>query len=507
MKVLQLVFISLTVTFMPLVAFAQLGGLIKKAKEKVAETSKKSPAQVVSSEANCDELAQKSYILTYLHFKFGSQQDKSFGGYGPERFLEKAKELDYPNLKKLLNTPGVCEGGSKEQLKAFEAKFLEDFKTRGVEGFNYMIDEAYKYSKSKFATEKPKAIEWIDSAVMQMQAVKLILPNEESVNTMEIEVMNAEKGIKGDVAKSESKIATGPMHIKYIDQIKFSSKPIVLGKENESDFKTSFSANEKIYGVAYFRAGINDLPGGARENQEIFAAVSADGQFVFGRAARDQFDMKISRRITKTDIEKNISAWTFELIADEFTSTSDYSWIFAEMMQKLSPRKHKIQLQMGDWNKGGSFTIDLSGVDLDKFVADAKVTAVKAEENIAKNRTLPSDWRQYDKGVFADSSLGLVSMKSILKTNLQALEVLKVVVLDYKNNPDWTIVKNEIDVPKFKASGTVGVAYKAKDNKCYFLTANFFRSYSGGGTYGELQVNRPVNNSYIFRLDCANVSK
>ncbi len=510
---------------MPILAFAQLDGLFKKAKEKVTEAVKKSPTktttqsqtpnttqQTNSSEVNCEDLDSKGSFTIELNFTRRSGNEKSFAGYGADRFLKSAQTLDYTNLKKtILNKSGVCEdevyGWRKKELIEFESKFLKDFNDRGIPGFNQIIDEAYKYSKSKFPTDKPKGIEWIDSAVMLIQAVKLILPNEESVNSMEKEVLDAEKGIKGDVVKSQSKVATGPMHLKYIDQIKFSNKPIILGKENEADFKTSFSASEKIYGVAYFSAGIKDLSGGARENQEIFAAVSADGTFVFGKANRDQYDMKIGRRITKTDLEKNISAWTFELIADEFTATSDYSWIFAEMMQSLSPRKHKIVLQMGDWNKGGSFTIDLSGVDLDKFVEDAKATSLKAEENIAKNRTLPTDWNNYDKNAFADRALSLPNMKAILKKDLQALDILKVVVLDYASNPDWTIVKNEINIPKFKGSSTVGVAYKAKDNKCYFITANFFRTYEGGGSYGEIQVNRSVSNNYIFRLDCSNVNK
>jgi hypothetical protein len=522
MKVLKLSLVIITLLAMPLLVSAQLGGLLKKAKEKVADAAKKSPTtnptpnitqQTNSSDVNCDDLRIKGSYTLELNFRRQSYNDKSFGGNDADRFMKNAQTLDYLNLKKtILNKPGVCEddayyGGRKRELIEFESKFLKDFNDRGVSGFNQIIDTAYKYSKSKFSTEKPKGIEWIDSAVMLIQAVKMILPNEESVNAIETEVLNAEKGIKGDLAKGQSKITTGPMHLKYIDQIKFSSKPIVLGKENENDFKTSFSANEKIYGVAYFRAGIKDLSGGAGENQEMFATVSADGQFIFGRGSKDQYDMKIGRRITKTDIEQNISAWTFELIADEFTATSDSVWIFAEMMKTISPRKHTIKLQMGDWNKGGSFTIDLSGVDLDKFVEDAKTTAFQAEENIAKNRTLPSDWKQYDKSVFADRALSLPLMKGYLQIGFEALEILKVVVLEYKSNPDWTIVKNEIDVPKFKASSTVGVAYKAKDNKCYFTTANFFRTYEGGGSYGNIQVNRSTNSAYIFRLDCSNVNK
>jgi hypothetical protein len=35
----------------------------------------------------------------------------------------------------------------------------------------------------------------------------------------------------------------------------------VPGKENEADFTTSFSASDKIYGIFYFKAGVNDLNG------------------------------------------------------------------------------------------------------------------------------------------------------------------------------------------------------------------------------------------------------
>ncbi len=548
MKKMKTLFNLVLMLCLPFLVEAQFGGLLDKAKKKAADkvnekankvedkvidkvtnggsnsTTSNAPAANGSSTGNsngktvnpvsntpttlnCDDLSGKSMNILYLHFELKSNDSKSFGNYDAERFLKEAKELDYANLKPFVNSSVDCANKSdKETLKAFEAKFLADFKARGIWAFNHFIDQAYIYSKSKFDVEKVKGIEWIDAAVMQMQAVKLILPNAKEVLDMEAEILKAERNIKGDIKRKEDAVATSAMHIKYKDQIMFSNKPIVLGKEVESDFQTSFKPGEKIYAVAYFKAGIKDLPSGAKEDQVIFATTWADGDGLFGQGPEYPNDNKIGRRLTQAEVDKNISAWTFELIADANTTTSLMPWYFADMLSRLSPRKHEINLMMGDWNKGGSFTIDLDGIDLEKNLAEAKAYSEKAAEIIANNRTIPEEWKAYTKKSFKDPSLNLAAMKSLLKQDYSDIvEVLRVVILANTDEQEWTIEKNELDIPKFKYSLAVGVVYKSKNGKCYFMTADFHRVYEGGGSYTGLKVNWLTGK--MTMIGCANVNK
>jgi hypothetical protein len=550
MKPMKTLVSTIFILCLPFLADAQFGGLLDKAKKKVNDkvnekvnkaedkiidkatnsstnsnsgttpsngtsssnnttTSNKSE-QPVSNAAkgyNCDDLRGKSMNILYLHFELKSNGNKSFGFYDAERFLKEAKELDYINLKPFLNSSTECTNKSdKETLKAFEAKFLADFKARGIGAFNHFIDQAYIYSKSKFDVEKRYAIEWIDAAVLQMQGVKLILPDVKEVLEMEAEVLKAEKNIKGDKAKKEAAVSKSAMHLKYMDKIMFSNKPIVVGQENEADFKTSFKPGEKIYAVAYLKAGIKDLSGSAKEDQTIYATTWADGSGLFGQSFEYANDNRVGRKLTKAEVDQNMAVWTFELVADEKTATSPIPWYFADMIKNLSPRKHAIQLLMGEWNKGGSFEIDLDGIDLEKNVADAQAYSIKAAEMIANNRTIPDEWKKYTKKSFNDPALNMGAMKSLLKQDYSDIvEVLRVVVLANTDYEEWTLEKSELDIPKFKYSPAVGVVYKSKDGKCYFMTADFRKIYEGGGRYTSPKVNW-LNVDKVM-IGCANVNK
>jgi hypothetical protein len=515
-------------------ATAQINGLLNKTKNKTIDKINDKVKEKVNEPAStnnntsgnfseknstdktiydCNEISQKASIAGYLKFRLESESSNDFYGYGADKFLENAKNLDYQNLKSLLQNNLDCPANKKdiENLKDFGTTFEKDFTDNGIKGFNQIIDGAYKYiaefNKFKDPNTRQKSFNWIDAAVTQIEAVKLILPNNKPVLDMEQEIIKAEKKIKGDVKKKESLAATSPIHLKYNNKIVFSNKPIIVGKENEADFKTSFNAGEKIYAMAYFTAGVNDLLGGAKEDNRIYASVEIDGQAVWGRGDYKQLDNNVGRQLTKTEIDKNISAWAFELIADENTTTSTIPWAFAEMLESVSPRKHTVVLNMNAWNKGGSFTIDLDGIDLEKQVQEAKAYSIKAADIIANNRTIPEEWKTYTKNSFKDPQLTLPKMKAQLKEDYNDLvEVLRIVILANNDWKEWDIVKDDIlNLPKYMATPNVGIVYKAKDGKCYFTIGNFYKTYKGGGQYGSLTASCFTGG--ITQIGCANANK
>lgn len=524
---------------LPSVSSAQFGVLLNKAKQKVSQKANEKVSQKIENTSNannsstntssnstttatsnngdantdaCTYIGQKMYISQYLNFKLASTNSNDFYDYGADRFLENAKALEYEKLMELLKTNLDCPANTKDivVLKNFGANFTKDFMDNGIRGFNQIIDKAYSYMNEfnnfKSPLSKKNSFEWIDAASKQIQAVKLILPNNKDVLEMEQEVAKAEKKLKGDVVKKEATVATSPIHLKYKDQIVFSNKPIILGKENEADFKNNFNVGEKIYAMAYFTAGIKDLSGGAKEDNRIYASVTADGNAVWGRGDYKQQDNNVGRTLTKAEIDKNISAWAFELIADENTTTSTIPWAFAEMLASISPRKHTIALSMNEWNKGGSFTIDLDGVDLTKQVADAKAYSIKAADIIANNRTIPEEWKAYTKKSFKDAELNVPKMKAQLKVDYNDLvEVYRIVILANNDEKEWEVVKNEFDIPKYMTTPYVGVLYKAKDGKCYFTMGNFYKTYKGGGQYGTLTASCFTGGS--TQIGCMNVNK
>jgi hypothetical protein len=514
----------------PRFANAQFDGLLKKVKDKAVEkatqagtkakdklvdkaldagTNMVTNAATSKSVDICEQLQQQSSNINYLNFKLASKSAYDFGGYGVDRFVENAQKVDYPNLKKQIASSNTadCED-LKERLMGFEAKFTNDFKTNGITGFNQMIDRAYQEHKLGNPTGKDAAAVWIDAAAQQIAAVKLVLPDHADVLAMEANVQKAEKSIKGSISKQIAASSTGAMHAKYAGKMKFSNKPIIPGKENEADFKTKFAPGEKIYGIAYFKKGIKQLPGGAKEDDWIYADVSSNGEPLFGTADIGEYNNMIKRRLTKDDVKNNITAWTFELIADEKTTTSSIPWLFAEMIEKLSPRKHTISLGMADWNDGGSFEIDLNGVDMEQLVPNAKAMSQKAAALAGQNRSVPDDWKKYDKGNFSDPQLSTAKIKEMLKNKLSnCQEVLRVHLIEYKGEPDWTIQKNDLDIPIAKNTADIGYVYKAKDGNCYMSYAYCVRTYSGGGQYEPVKIRVSDDESKYLLINCANAMK
>ncbi len=500
-------------------ATAQPGGFLKKAKDRL-ENKVQQKTTVANSNTGkdgdedfCNRLRRQLYYTTYLNFNFtdnGGTPPYCFDGYLPQRFEESVKSFDFTNLKKEVKTANSSDCSAlRQELLSFETTFIRDFETRGKTQFNYVIDEAYKKSKSKVAEEREKGAEYIDSLYKQLMSVKMILPDNTEVLAMEAEIVKAGKAIKGDMAKKMSAVSTSAVHTKYAGQIMFSAKPIIPGKENEADFTTKFKPGDKIYAAAYFKAGVRDLPGGAKENQFIYANVFVDGEAVVGRGDATSSNIYVQRRLSKAEVDKNISVWTFELVADENTATSTAPWVFAEMIASLSPRKHRVELSMGEWNKGGSFEMDLEGTDMDKVIENAKNISIKAQEKIAATRTAPEEWKQYDKKAFADPALSMANMKAIIKRDFdRCAEILRIQFIAYKNEAEWEVRKNEFDIPLYKTSCNVAIIYKDKDGKCYISPSeNFIRRYTGGGQYDGIRISFSEDRLNYISINCANANR
>ncbi len=278
-------------------------------------------------------------------------------------------------------------------------------------------------------------------------------------------------------------------HKKYVNKIKFSNKPIVPGQENESDFKDNFGAGEKIYAVAYLKSGIKTLSPNIKEGDYIAAMVVApNGQPLFGRGEADSYDFKIQRKVTQAEIDQNITAWAFELIADEKTATSTIPWVFAEMLTSADVTAvSKLSVQMSDWNDGGTFTIDLTGVDRAQLVTAAKEYTANAIAAAVSTQGLPKEWNNYNSKGFDDPALSTANIKKFIKRDFRnCAEVLKVKLIANEGANEWKVTKNEMDLPKSKVSLAVGFVYKSTDGNCYFKECYFVRDYEGGGSYGEI---------------------
>jgi hypothetical protein len=67
----------------------------------------------------------------------------------------------------------------------------------------------------------------------------------------------------------------------------------------------------------------------------------------------------IKGKLEVSEVEKNISVLPFEIIADQTVDTSTTSeQFFNTYFKGLSPRKHTLKLNLGNWNSGSEFELD-----------------------------------------------------------------------------------------------------------------------------------------------------
>jgi hypothetical protein len=236
--------------------------------------------------------------------------------------------------------------------------------------------------------------------------------------------------------------------------------------------------------------------------------VAPNGQPLIGKADGDQFDFKIEHKLTQAELDQNITAWTFELIADEETATSTIPWLFAEMLMSPDVTKPvcEIKLNMGTLNKGGSFTINLKGIDIKKMIADAKQYTAKAKQAFVNAEGLPKEWKNYNATSFSDPNLSIANIKKYIKRDhINCAEVLKVKMIFQQGSVEWQVKKDEYNQPIKKFSEAVGFVYKGKDGNCYVEECYFEKDYEGGGNYGQIKTYIiGISGKNGKQINCAN---
>lgn len=133
----------------------------------------------------------------------------------------------------------------------------------------------------------------------------------------------------------------------------------------------------------------------------------------------------------------------------------------------------------------GEFDYKFSEDDVEKiFANDDKVT-----------ETIVANAFRYDKmppvfsnpGKLTDPNATQAKIAAILKRDLPKRQILKWVAETY-DGTYWHIAKDDYGLPRYKYFNPhIWMAYKM-DGKCYIGNVTLRQVYSGGGTYGPLQV-------------------
>ena len=151
-----------------------------------------------------------------------------------------------------------------------------------------------------------------------------------------------------------------------------------------------------------------------------------------------------------------------------------------------------------------SFDFTFSESDIAAIMNNHKAAIKRMDENAANAFA-------YDKmpavfsnpGKLTDPAATTARVSAILKRDLPGRAIIKFVAEQY-NGAYWSIAKDDFGLPRYKYFNPhIWMAYKA-GGKCYVGFVTLRQVYSGGGTYGPLQVAWTSTKDDRL-IDCAKV--
>ncbi len=440
-------------------------------------SSTKSPVSTLDEEYN--NFVAEKYALIQSYEANLNTSNLERGNINPEKHLASAKKLDYPaTLKKLQEKQkkGLTknEAYHYDIVLGYGKKYQTVFDNVIKGTINRYIEDGYLKKKNS-----PKeAVEQIKRAQNIAQAALYINPKNETAKRLKADADNALQDIGGDY----DKLFTSDFHKENAGKILFSKQPIIPGEEDPNQFTTDFTVRDNIYAMAYKDQKITG--GGSKYLLQI------DGgnyeHIMFKHNEEDE-----GKTVYPIEIIPKVDKAIHGIDAKQF----------ARVFSRLSPRNHSIKIEFE--GTVGTFNINLAGMDAEKLKANAETATKNAQDNYAKNRRLPKEYKQQSQK-FSDQELSHANMKSILKKKwLNCDHIMKLIVLGDGTADDWLIYKNEVDIPTYKLTypGIIAL-YKGKDGWCYTVKKiGFKRDYLGGGKYSKVKLS---HGGVHTKIDCKN---
>jgi len=412
-----------------------------------------------------DYCAKKTEYLTGLTDNSGLSSNAKSQTSNPgnvHEYYKNAKDLNFQEVKGKVKT---TDESACQYLKEFEKEYTNYFNSKLQSLLNDFIEYTYQISK----TDKTGAADAIKVGEELSDASLLIIPDNTTAIDLNKQIKELKIKVCGEAYAAFSKF---PLHQKYMDKIVFSKKPIIYGKENEADFTNSFTGQDKIYGMVYLKKDIKTLNDGK------------DMDYIFFKMYIDGNESNWQPRKNLTAVDQTMKYWQFEIIPDPAEATGITAKDFMGAFKDISPRKHKIHVDMGDWNSGSDFELDWSNANVEQLEANANLAVEKAETNMAKKRQLPEEFIQPSKP-YKDVELSQVNLTKMFKTVIPDCAQILKIHTDPGAYPEWNIVKNDINIPTKKGTASpIWVVWKTTDNLCWFTEAIWVeKAYEGGGKY------------------------
>jgi len=417
-----------------------------------------------AAEAKGDE--EKKYfsdLWTKMISIYSSGRDIQPGITG-KVYYERVKEfnLDEYNQKKSTATGAPAKGYITSIDKA-----LADYDEYLIRADRLKWNVTELMTKSRVAANPQQKMDLLEQAKYECEAVLILSPNNDPFKKKLLEINK----LLGNAAGEASKFFTSDFHKQNLNKIVWSSKPLVIGKENEmsSFIKSEFKTGEYIFGTAYLGVNASDAMNG---NTNLRVRIKVDNGTAVWGGDLSYFELPLTAQ-GKSYIQ-------FALLPDAQWLKDNYAPYIAEENWTISyflddlvrggDISHTINCELiFPTNKIRNIESELS-LDLNSGITEIKTMATKLHDEMMASRTLPK------------AGMKNAAMEQQMVTALNKLgwkeNFTKVVI----NSTDWTVKKNELGIILYRIVAAVGI-FKEFDGKCWYQEFTFRQDYTGGGKF------------------------
>lgn len=389
------------------------------------------------------------------------------------QLMEMAKKLDLQNTVKKINEKGYGSNSTTkncaEQIISFNNKKENYYNGEFKDDANKKIEECYRIKQqgdNSYAIAKAKEL------IYDVDFGLVLFPGNSNLESLKSEADNTLKGVAGDYF---SKVFTSEFHKNNVGKLLFSNKPILIGKEDPSQFGTSFSINDRLYAVVYADALLKDIM--VNDYAEFLVTIDKVAQTM------NDWEKPRTDMLTTNGNCMNNAYYIMEILPDPSVAIrieDPKGW--ANILAGLSPRKHKLYIRLD--NKGGYYAegvidLDLTGMDAEKVKTNAEKASNQAMNNIAAQTPPPAIFKGSNKG-FKDKTLSVDKMKKLIEKHLKNGETILKVIVNDENAEEWEYHKNEWDIVTSKTSANVSALMKDKEGWCWYLEDIYFQAEAVG---------------------------
>ena len=388
-------------------------------------------------------------------------------GVTGKAYYDRMKEINLPEYQEKKKELTNIDPKSYAGLVEAQLADYDDYVKRS-DRFKWNVTAVIQ--KSSGAKNPQEKIALLNEAKYECLAVLMLSPNNEPFKK-KLEEVNKQLG---NAEGESAKFFTSDFHKEHLNQIVWSTKPLVIGKEKEmaSSIKTAFKTGEAIFGTAYLGINVKDIMDG---NDHLRVRIRIDG----GTAV---WGGDLSYIILPLTIQGK-STIQFALLPDAQWFKDNYApyvakenWTYSYLMDdlvKAGDISHEITCELiFPTSKIGDIKSKLD-LDLNGGVTDIKNLSTKLHDELMASRQMP-------KAGMSNASL---EQQMVAAANAEGWndKFLKAVI----TSSSWVVAKNELTgAILYRWLGAVCTT-KSADGKCYYQEFSFKQDYTGGGNYSS----------------------